>query len=113
MKISEFHDEGGPDTVVSPLISSELLLEHDIFKIDFISCSLTHHPYYSGSGAGTGLKGRGHTTLGWVTGVYLSTVAGWRLQSFTSRQWIKYDLRRKPKFIENNFLFRIVILNDR
>ena len=38
-----------------------------------------------GSGAG------GHTTLGWVTGVYLSTVAGWRLQSLTSRQWIKYD----------------------
>ena len=42
-----------------------------------------------GSGAG------GHTTLGWVTGVYLSTVAGWRLQSLTSRQWIKYDLRCK------------------
>ena len=41
-------------------------------------------------------QGQGHTTLGcWVTGVYLSTVAGWRLQSFTSRQWIKYDLRCK------------------
>ena len=61
-----------------------------------VDIATPHHPYYSGSGAGTGLRGRVDvdTTL---TGVYLSTVRGGSgyNPSPPDNGSIKYDLRCK------------------
>ena len=61
-----------------------------------VDIATPHHPYYSGSGAGTGLRGRGAHNPGLIT----------------SRQWIKYQIwsTQETKVHSKLFLlFHIVI----
>ena len=63
-----------------------------------------------GSGAG------GNTTLGWVTGVYLSTVFCGGYNASPTMQWIKYDLCCKVHskiFISNCHLILDLLVIDK